>query len=108
MTSASDNMSKELVKYNFNVPTFGVYTNCDASLTIDSSFVKEKLVKQIKSPVKWDESIRNIIKAGFDKFIEIGPGKVLSGLLKRIDSSKKALNIENTISLQKTLEELNK
>ncbi|MDR0956512.1 MAG: ACP S-malonyltransferase [Endomicrobium sp.] len=108
MASASDNMSKELEKYNFNVPNFGVYTNCDALLTTSSSFVKEKLVKQIKNSVKWDESIRSIIKSGFDKFIEIGPGRVLSGLLKRIDSSKKALNIENMISLQKTLEELNK
>ncbi|MDR3256865.1 MAG: ACP S-malonyltransferase [Endomicrobium sp.] len=108
MASASDNMAIELEKYNFNIPFFGICTNCDALLTTDTFIIKEKLVKQIKSPVKWDESIQNIVTAGYDKFIEIGPGKVLSGLLRRIDRSKKALNIEDSVSLQKTLEELTK
>jgi len=108
MASAAENMSRELEKYSFTVPSFGVFTNCDALLTRDLSTVKEKLVKQIKSPVKWSESIKNIIAAGFDKFVEIGPGRVLSGLLRRIDKSKKALNIENPVGLQKALEELKK
>ncbi|GMO64702.1 MAG: ACP S-malonyltransferase [Endomicrobiia bacterium] len=108
MTSAADNMSKELEKYNFNVPSFGVFTNCDALLTTDELSVKEKLIEQIKSPVRWDEIINNVIVAGFDRFIEIGPGRVLSGLLKRIDKSKKVLNIEDSMSLQKTLTELSK
>ena len=108
MAFASDNMAKELEKYKFSTPSFGVYTNCDASLTTDVSVIKEKLVKQIKSSVKWDESIQNIIASGFDKFIEIGPGRILSGLLRRIDRTKKAFNIEDSMSLQKTLEELNK
>jgi [acyl-carrier-protein] S-malonyltransferase len=105
MSPASDNMAKELEKYNFNTPKFGIYTNCDASLTTDASIVKGKLVKQIKSSIKWDESVNNMISSGFDRFIEIGPGRVLSGLLRRIDRSKKALNIENCASLEKTLEE---
>ncbi|MDR1400901.1 MAG: ACP S-malonyltransferase [Endomicrobium sp.] len=109
MTSAADNMSKELDKYNFNVASsFGVFTNCDALLTTDGLFVKEKLVNQIKSPVKWNEIIDNIITAGFDRFIEIGPGRILSRLLKGIDKSKRALNIEDSLSLQKTLAELSK
>jgi [acyl-carrier-protein] S-malonyltransferase len=108
MSSASDKMSKELEKYNFSNPSFGVYTNCDAKLTKDVSEIKEKLVTQIKSPVKWDEIICNITQLGFEKFIEIGPNRVLSGLLKRIDKTKKALNIEDDLSLQKTLEELSK
>jgi [acyl-carrier-protein] S-malonyltransferase len=108
MSPASDDMSRELEKYNFNTPSFGVYTDFDASLTLDASVIKEKLVKQIKSPVKWDEIIQNIIELGCDKFVEVGPGKVLSGLLRKIDRSKKALNIEDSASLQKTLEELNK
>jgi [acyl-carrier-protein] S-malonyltransferase len=108
MVSAAESMSRELEKYNFTMPSFGVFTNCDALLTRDLSTVKEKLVRQIKSPVKWSESIKNIIAAGFDKFVEIGPGRVLSGLLRRIDRSQKALNIEDSASLQKTLEELNK
>ncbi|MDR1122573.1 MAG: ACP S-malonyltransferase [Endomicrobium sp.] len=107
MSSASNNMAKELEKYDFNTPKFSVCVNCDASL-ITTAKVKEKLARQIKSSVKWDESVKTIISLGFDKFIEIGPGKLLSGLLRRIDKSKRALNIDNCISLEKTLKELNK
>jgi [acyl-carrier-protein] S-malonyltransferase len=106
MSSASDNMARELEKYNFNTLKFGIYTNCDALLTTDASKIKEKLVKQIKFPVKWEESVRSMVALGFDRFIEIGPGKVLSGLIRRIDRSKMALNIEDCASLEKTLGEL--
>lgn len=108
MSQAADMMAEELKKYTFSEPSFGVYTNCDALLTKDSAIVKEKLVKQIKNAVKWDESVQNIINDGFDKFIEAGPGKVLSGLLRRIDRSKKALNVEDSVSLEKTIQELSK
>jgi [acyl-carrier-protein] S-malonyltransferase len=103
MSPAADMMTEELKKYDFISPGFGVYTNCDAVLTKDSAIVKDKLVKQIKSAVRWDQSIQNIINDGFDKFIEVGPGKVLAGLLKRIDRSKKALNVEDAASLEKTI-----
>jgi [acyl-carrier-protein] S-malonyltransferase len=108
MSTASEHMAVELRKYNFNLPSFGVYTNYDAALTMDALSIKEKLVRQIRSSVKWSESIQNIIAAGYDKFIEIGPGKVLSGFLKRIDKSKKVFNIEDSTSLKKTLEGLAK
>ncbi|MDR1926666.1 MAG: ACP S-malonyltransferase [Endomicrobium sp.] len=107
MTSASEKMAEELAKYNFNAPSFGVYTNCDAAFTFDVSVIKEKLVKQIMSPVNWDESMKNIIAAGFDKFVEIGPGRVLSRLLKRMNRYKKVLNVDDSKSLQRTLEDLN-
>jgi [acyl-carrier-protein] S-malonyltransferase len=108
MSTASERMAVELRKYNFNLPSFGVYTNYDAALTMDTLSIKEKLIKQIRSPVKWSESIQNIIATGCDKFIEIGPGRVLAGFLKKIDKSKKVFNVENSISLKKTLEELAK
>ncbi|MCL2335219.1 MAG: ACP S-malonyltransferase [Endomicrobia bacterium] len=104
MSSAADMMAEEFKKYEFSAPKFGVYTNCDAALTKDSAIVKEKLVKQIKSAVKWDESVQNMISSGASQFIEVGPGKVLSGLLRRIDKSKKALNVEDSASLEKTIE----
>lgn len=108
MSSAADKMAEELSRYNFIQPQFGVYTNCDAAFTKDFSNIKEKLVKQIKSAVRWDESIQNAIDDGVQQFIEVGPGKVLSGLLRRIDRSKKALNVEDSISLEKTIQELSK
>jgi [acyl-carrier-protein] S-malonyltransferase len=107
MTQAAQSMSNELDKYSFTKPNFAVYTNCDAALSSDISAIKPKLVKQINNAVKWDESITNIIKSGFDTFIELGTGRVLSGLLRKIDKSKKALNIEDCASLDKTLAQLN-
>ncbi|MDR1952736.1 MAG: ACP S-malonyltransferase [Elusimicrobiota bacterium] len=108
MKPASEAMARELEKYSFSKPKFPVYTNCDAALTSDISDIKNKLVKQINNAVKWNESINNIINSNFDIFIEIGPGKILSGLLRKIDRSKKAFNIEDSASLDKTLSELNK
>jgi [acyl-carrier-protein] S-malonyltransferase len=108
MSSAADDMKTELQKYNFKKPSFGIWTNCDAQLTLDPDVLKEKLILQVKNPVKWDESIGNMIANGFEQFVEIGPGKVLSGLLRRIDRTKKTFNIEDSESLQKTLEEINK
>jgi len=107
MASAADKMAKELEKYTFSTPAFGVYTNCDALVNKDASIIKDKLFRQIKSAVKWDESVQNMIKDGVETFIEVGPGKVLSGLLRRIDRTKKALNIEDEMSLAKTLTALN-
>jgi [acyl-carrier-protein] S-malonyltransferase len=106
MKSASCGMENELYKYNFEKPLFGIYMNYDALLTEDIKLIKTKLVKQITNPVKWNQIIENIILLDFDIFIEIGPGKVLSNLLKKIDCSKKIYNIENSASLLKTLEDL--
>ena len=102
MSSAADLMDEELKKYTFTAPKFGVYTNYDAQLTNNPEIVKNKLVQQIKSSVKWDETIANMVSAGAEKFVEVGPGKVLSGLLRRIDKSKKALNIEDKTSFENT------
>lgn len=103
MTSVAEEMATVLEKYSFQKPNFGIYTNCDAALTADISEIKNKLVKQINNPVKWDTSIEHIISSGVDTFIEIGPGRVLSGLLRKIDRNKKVFNIDNVDSLNKTL-----
>lgn len=108
MEPAAQQMKEELNKYNFVNPQYATITNCDAQITKDASIIKEKLVKQIHSSVLWDTSISNAIKEGYDTFIELGPGRVLTGLMRRIDKTKKALNIENVESLQKVIEELNK
>jgi [acyl-carrier-protein] S-malonyltransferase len=108
MTPASEMMKEELNKYEFNNPIYPVITNCDAQTTKDVSNIKEKLAKQINNSVKWDASILNAIADGAELFIEIGPQRVLSGLMRRIDKTKKVLNIEDLASLEKTLKELNK
>ena len=108
MKSASEKMKVELEKYNFTEPKYPIITNCDAQFTRDASLIKEKSVKQICNPVLWDTSISNAIADGFDTFIEIGPGRVLTGLMRRIDKTKKAMNIESVENLEKVIEELSK
>ena len=69
--------------------------------------LKELMVQQMATSVKWEASIRQMIANGVDTFIEIGPGKTLSGFVKKIDRSVKILNVEDMDSLQKTLAALN-
>ena len=107
MAPAADKMSVELTHYTFSDPVFPVLTNVDALPVTDGSALSEKLVRQVKSPVLWEDTIKKMITEGVDIFIEIGPQRVLSGLLRRIDKTKKALNIDDIKSLEKTVQELN-
>ena len=68
--------------------------------------IKELLVRQVSSSVLFEESLKRMIADGVDTFIEIGPGKALSGFVKRIDKTKTILNIEDMASLEKTKEAL--
>ena len=106
MKPASEKMKAELAKYSFTEPKYSILTNCDAEFTKDISTIKEKSVKQVCSPVLWDVSMTNAVNNGFDTFIEIGPGRVLSGLMRRIDKTKKTMNIEKVEDLEKVIEEL--
>jgi len=108
MTTASLMMKEELEKYSLNSPKFRFVSNCDAKINLEPSLIKKNLVKQINSPVLWDASIKTMADAGSEIFIELGPQRVLSGLLRRIDKTKKSLNIEDVKTLNKTLEEIKK
>ena len=90
----------------WNNAGIAVIANRDAAPTIQAADIKRKLVEQIDHPVLWEETIRKMIDEGVETFIEIGPGKVLSGLLRKIDRKKRALNVEDAESLEKTLKEL--
>ncbi len=87
MIEACKRLEDELRNIEFSVPEIPVVNNADAIFlnTIDS--IKASLVKQLDSPLLWEDSIRNMVDSGFNIFIEVGPGKVLSGLIKRIDNS---------------------
>jgi len=101
MKKATDIMSKEIEKLEFNDPTNILISNVTAKEITSSSLLKELLIKQIESRVRWRESVILMINKGVGQFIEIGPGKVLSGLIKRIDKNIKvsALNNEEDIKL---------
>jgi len=91
-------MSEEIKKYQFSDPKIFVVTNCDGEITKSAEEIKGKLIKQIDHPVLWEKSLNKMINSGVDTFIEIGPGKVLSGMIKRIDRKLKVFNIENVNS----------
>ncbi|MDR2027870.1 MAG: ACP S-malonyltransferase [Prevotellaceae bacterium] len=71
----------------FNPPVCPVYQNIDAKPHTDPEVIKQNLVKQLTAPVKWTQSVQNMIADGADSFVELGPGKVLQGLIKKINNS---------------------
>jgi [acyl-carrier-protein] S-malonyltransferase len=101
MNKATQIMKEEIVKLNFKEPENILISNVTGNEIANSNELKSLLVKQIESRVRWRESILLIINKGINQFIEIGPGKVLSGLIKRIDKNVKvsAINTEEDIRL---------
>ena len=94
-------MSEEISKLNFEEPENTLVSNVTSKEILNSSELKDLLVKQIENRVRWRESVLLMINKGVNQFIEIGPGKVLSGLIKRIDKDVKvsAINTEEDIKL---------
>ena len=94
-------MNEEIAKLNFKEPKNILISNVTGKEITNSNELKDLLVKQIESRVRWRESVLLMINKGVNQFIEIGPGKVLSGLIKRIDRNVKvsAINTEEDIKL---------
>jgi [acyl-carrier-protein] S-malonyltransferase len=101
MKKATDIMTKEITKLEFKDPINILISNVTGKEVTRASLLKDLLIKQIESRVRWRESVMLMINKGVNKFIEIGPGKVLSGLIKRIDKNVKvsAINNEEDIKL---------
>ena len=78
-----------------------VITNVEAQINTAKERVKSLLVTQVSSPVRWEESMRTMVDNGIERMIEIGPGKVLSGLMKRIDPKVRMSNVEDIDTLKK-------
>ena len=89
---------EEISVKELNVP---VVTNVEADINTSKEKVKALLVAQVSSPVRWEESMRRMIGEGLERVLEIGPGKVLSGLMKRIDAKIETMNLEDLQSLKK-------
>ena len=100
MKSATNIMSNELSKINFSAPKNMIVSNVTAEPSNDPEKIRDLLIKQIEKPVRWRESVINMIKQGNKKFIEIGPGKVLSGLIKRIDRNVELIQVNNIDDLK--------
>ncbi len=106
MLEASNRLGELLNTIELKDPVVPVVNNADAMFLVNAEKIKVSLIKQLNSPLLWEDSIRNIINKGVNTFIEAGPGKVLSGLIKRIEPAAKIFNVEDMASLNKTLEQL--
>ena len=101
MKKATEIMKNEIEKINFQDSKNFLVSNVTAKKILNKEDLKTQLIKQIENRVRWRESVINMINDGVDHFIEIGPGKVLSGLVKRIDKNVKINTINNESDIKK-------
>ena len=104
MAGAAEEFAQELSKYNFKNPKFDIYSNYTSKKY--STSVQELLTNQIKSPVKWQSLIENMISDGVDTFIECGPGHTLSGFVSKINGNVRIYNVENSQDAERVAEEI--
>jgi [acyl-carrier-protein] S-malonyltransferase len=103
MQSAKDNLLNVLDETPIYNSRFPVYANVTGKPVTDKNEIKKLLYEQVTSPVRWEETINNMISNGIDEFYEIGPGKVLQGLVKRINPDVKAFGIDKFADVEKYL-----
>lgn len=101
MVPAGEQLREVLADVSVSTPNVPVVTNVQAAPNQDESRIRDLLVSQVSAPVRWQESVEKMAGLGVDRFVEIGPGKVLSGLVKRITKEATAQNVEDTGSLRK-------
>lgn len=106
LSDASEIFAESLAKTQFKNPTIDVVSNVDLSIYHSAEHIRAKLKEQLYSPVRWVETIQSFKNRGVELIVECGPGKVLSGLTKRIDRSLNAISVYDTISLDQIVEQL--
>lgn len=106
MKPAQDRLEADLNQLKMQKPAYPVACNVDADLVTDELRARDTLVRQVTGSVKWEQSIHLLIGKGVQTFVEVGPGKVLWGLMRQIDRSKTCLYVADDPSLSKTLESL--
>lgn len=103
MAIASDKLAEVLQDIEIQKPTIPSVTNVTGQLVTDPAEIMNNLILQVKRPVRWEQCIQKLVGEGVNLFIEVGPGKVLSGLIKKISKDVQVLNVEDQKSLEKTL-----
>jgi [acyl-carrier-protein] S-malonyltransferase len=102
MMPAQEKLHADLLKLEYNDLHFPIIENVSAELNLTVTRVCEALTQQVSSPVRWLQSVENLVKLGVETFIEVGAGKVLCGLVKQINRDVRCMNIENSASLLET------
>lgn len=106
LQKASDALKEELEKIEMKTPTIQVIKNIDAKPYSDTENVKEILATHVTNPVRFSASIQYMVNQGVDTFVEIGPGKTLTGFVKKVDKDLKCININNVETLENAIQEL--
>ncbi|MCG8315136.1 MAG: ACP S-malonyltransferase [Pseudomonadales bacterium] len=104
MKPASEELAKALQAADFSAPKIPVVNNVDAEIELDPVRIKEKLINQLYSPVLWVASMKRIVASGVSAAIECGPGKVLSGMNKRIERKLGVVSLQDPASFEKAIE----
>lgn len=102
MKPAQDKLAADLERLDFKAPAMPVVTNVDARATTAPDELRDALVRQVSAPVRWVDSMQLLIEQSAGPFVEVGPGKVLSGLMRQINRGVKTLNVEDAASLEGT------
>lgn len=102
MKPAQDRLAQDLERLKFSEPKFPVVTNVDARITTAPGELRDSLIRQVSAPVRWVESMQLLVQNGVETVIEVGPGKVLSGLMRQTSRDTKSLNVEDAASLEAT------
>jgi [acyl-carrier-protein] S-malonyltransferase len=105
MKPAQDRLAADLARLTFQAPSIPVVSNVDAVVVDDADQSRDALVRQVTGSVKWEQCVRLLIEKGARVFIEVGPGKVLWGLMRQIDRNPTSLYVGDEGSLQKVLEQ---
>src|SRR3981189_3806895 len=106
MAPAQEKLEKDLKQTEFAALRVPLVTNVDADTITTGEQAREGLIRQVTAPVRWEESVRLLIDEGVNTFVEVGPGRVLSGLLRQIERSVATLNVEDEKSLAATVEKI--
>jgi [acyl-carrier-protein] S-malonyltransferase len=99
MEPAGQRLGAELARIEIKDLAAPVVSNVEAEPNVAKERVRDLLIRQVSSPVRWEDSVKRMIELGVERFVEIGPGKVLVGLLRRIDGTRQAFNLEDLASL---------
>ena len=105
MKPAQDRLAVDLNALTFRNPSVPISCNVDAVLVREANASKDALIRQVTGSVKWEQCIQLLIAQGVETFVEVGPGKVLTGLMRQIDRSRTALSVSDEGSLGKMLEQ---
>ena len=108
MIGAQSKLEAALAAVHIDIPKVTVVSNVTAEPHAAPSDIHRRLVEQVTAPVRWEASMRYLLRQGFTRFIELGPGKALSGFMKRIDSNAQMLNVSDADTLASTLTALSK